>query len=171
MEKLSIAAFYQWRVLRDMNKAGESYEFLLHDVSSGLSGMPLLGNVYCHSGTFEDALTQHQEAVRLRPSSALSREALSADYIQLNRLEEAKAVIDKSFEEKIQYPAMHRRLYVIAFMRGDVRALAAGSRLGESEPRRRRGNIEIQIQARYFLEEHEKRKNSSSEARLAKRIQ
>jgi len=119
LEKLSITAYYQYSVLRDLNNASDTYQFLLQTYPRDYPAHHLLGNVYVELGRFEDGLTQHLEAVRLRPSSALSREAVSLGYIQLNRFEEAKAVIDKAFEDKIQYPAMHRRLYVIAFIRGD----------------------------------------------------
>jgi tetratricopeptide (TPR) repeat protein len=150
LEKLSITAYYQYSVLQALNDAADSYRFLLTTYPRDYPAHHLLGNVYYTLGRFEDALTQHSEAVLLRPSSALSREAVSADYLQLNRLEEAKAIIDKAFEEKVQYPAMHRRLYVIAFIRGDVRALQQEIDWAKANPDSAAAISTLQIQSAIF---------------------
>jgi eukaryotic-like serine/threonine-protein kinase len=134
LEKLSITAFYQFNVLEDLNTAADTYELLVHTYPRNYQAHLLLGLVYGSMGRFEDALAQHLEAMRLQPSSALVRARVSDAYMSLNRLDEAKSVIDKAIEEKVEYFVMHINLYDIAFMKGDVRAMQKEIDLAKANP-------------------------------------
>jgi eukaryotic-like serine/threonine-protein kinase len=164
LEKLSITAYYQAIVLQDSNKAMEAYEFLRRTYPRDYPACLLLGLVYANLGRFEDALVEHQESVRLRPSSALSREAVSADYIQLDRLEEAKTVLDKAIAEKIQYPAMHRHLYDIAFMRGDSHGMQQEVDWAKANPASAGAILASRVQAEIFSGKIREAKKLASEA-------
>jgi serine/threonine protein kinase/tetratricopeptide (TPR) repeat protein len=150
LEKLSIAAFYQYSVLGDLKTAAENYEFLLHTYPRDYPGHHLLGNVSRDMGHFEDALTHHLEALRIRPSSALVREAVSYDYVQLNRFDEAKSIIDKAFEEKVEFPDMHSDLYEIAFIRGDVSGMQKEVDWAKANPDSATDILRLQIQGAIF---------------------
>jgi len=123
LEKLSIAAFYYWRVPGDLNKSIETYQLLKQIYPRDSPLHLLLGSTNRLVGRHEDALAEYQEAVRLNPGSALMRNSLGSGYVPLNRLEEAKAIFAKAIEEKLDVLAMHEVLYEIAFMERDAQAM------------------------------------------------
>jgi serine/threonine protein kinase/tetratricopeptide (TPR) repeat protein len=151
LERLSITAYYEVIVLRDVMKSRETYEYLIQVYPRDYPARLLLGNVYRNLGRFEDALPQHQEAARLRPSSALAREGIASDYFFLDRFDEAKAVLTKSIEEKIEFPWIHVALYQIALIEGDEPAIARELAWANDNPDRTNAMLTAQIRAAISL--------------------
>jgi eukaryotic-like serine/threonine-protein kinase len=44
--------------------------------------------------------------------------------LRLNRLEEARATLEEAEKEKLKYPTLHRRLYLLAFLQNDAVGMA-----------------------------------------------
>ena len=60
----------------------------------------------------------------MSPDSPVPYFVLGFNYIQLNRLDEAKATYTQALERKLEHPYIHADLYLIAFLQND----AAGMR-------------------------------------------
>jgi tetratricopeptide (TPR) repeat protein len=123
LERLSISAFYDWVVRGDLTSAIETYERLKETYPRDFPARLLLGNLYGLTGRFEEALAEHQEAVRLNPRAALAVQTLSRTFMQSNRFEEARAVVSGAIEQDLETPAMHKILYDIALIDGDTGAM------------------------------------------------
>src|SRR5580704_5503186 len=123
-ERFLIEANYYFTGTGELEKAVTAYElwgqtyprdYLLHSH---------LGVLYRNLGNLDKALEQAREAVRLEPSSAYNYQVLSADCINLNRLDEAEAVFKQAEERKLEnewLPALH---YQLAFLTGDAAQMA-----------------------------------------------
>jgi tetratricopeptide (TPR) repeat protein/predicted Ser/Thr protein kinase len=83
-----------------------------------------LGNSYVQEGEFEKALQEYQEAIRLEPRHSVPWGNLIWSYTNLDRYDEAKAVADKAFAQKLGAPGFHVALLAIAYILSD-RAAAA----------------------------------------------
>jgi tetratricopeptide (TPR) repeat protein len=101
-------------------------------------------------GRFDDALSQHQEAVRLNPNAALTHEGVARDYMAMDRFDEAKAVLTKAISKKIQYPAMNADLYEIAFIQHDVQAMEQELDWGKANPDAAGRLLNSQVRAAIF---------------------
>jgi eukaryotic-like serine/threonine-protein kinase len=77
-----------------------------------------LGNAYSNLGQWDKALAKSQEAVHLRPNLA-NYTNLSADYLSLNRLEEAKSTLDEALAEIPDGEPLQINRYILAFQQGD----------------------------------------------------
>jgi tetratricopeptide (TPR) repeat protein len=134
LEKQSIAVYYQMRVLGDLNGARETSEFLKQIYQRDYPTRHLLGNIYAGMGRFEEALAEHEEAVRLRPNSALSRASVALDYAALHQLGHASEILNKAMQEKVEFPFMHGIRYEIAFMQGDANVMRQETEWAKGNP-------------------------------------
>ena len=81
----------------------------------------LSGPIYPTFGLYEKALEEGREAVRVDPNnSPVPYFILGFNYINLNRLDEAKATYGQALERKLDHPYMHADLYLIAFLENDA---------------------------------------------------
>ena len=74
-------------------------------------------------GQYQRAAEEAQEAIRLNPNTSSTYENLSEAFLFLNRLDEAKAVIEQAVALKHDTSLDHVNLYRIAFIRGDTVAM------------------------------------------------
>jgi tetratricopeptide (TPR) repeat protein len=58
-------------------------------------------------GQLEEGAREFREGLRLDPNATLSYANLARNYLDLNRLGEAKAVIDEAVAHKLDHPALH----------------------------------------------------------------
>jgi serine/threonine protein kinase/tetratricopeptide (TPR) repeat protein len=77
-----------------------------------------MGANYAHDGQYDKALAEKLEAVRLFPDGS-NYATLGLTYLNLNRLEEAKASFDQAFAHKLDSGSLRQDLYYLAFLRGD----------------------------------------------------
>jgi tetratricopeptide (TPR) repeat protein/predicted Ser/Thr protein kinase len=84
----------------------------------------LSGPIYPALGQYENALEESREAVRLSPDSPVPYFILGFNYVNLNRLDEAKATYTQALEHKLDHPYFHGDLYLIAFLQNDAAVMA-----------------------------------------------
>ncbi len=81
----------------------------------------LSGSIYPTFGQYEKALEEGREAVRVDPNnSPIPYFILGFNYVNLNRLDEAKATYGQALERKLDHPYIHADLYSIAFLENDA---------------------------------------------------
>src|SRR5262245_54313256 len=79
--------------------------------------------VYLPSGEYEKTLEVAREELRLTPRDGYAVGDVVRAYMLLNRLEEAKAVLDEAFRQKVDQSGRHLDRYVIGFWQGDGEAM------------------------------------------------
>ena len=81
--------------------------------------MNLLANRYTTVGPFELAVIEGNKAIDLNPKDARPYVNVAVAYIELNRFDEAKEILRKAEELKLESANMHARLYQLGFLDGD----------------------------------------------------
>ena len=93
-----------------------------------------LGVTYRAFGQYDRALPEHREAVRLSPDLGLAYGNEAIDFVGLNRLDEAKQVVQRA---AVRWPDdrwPHRALYRIAFLERDAREMETQVRALAGKP-------------------------------------
>ena len=83
-----------------------------------------LGIIYSTLGQYDKALPEYREALRLNPASGVNYANLVASYLQLNRLEEARATAEEAQAKKLDSPELRPALYQLAFLQNDTARMA-----------------------------------------------
>ena len=79
-----------------------------------------LGLIYSELGDYDKALVAFQDALRFNPETGNRYANLVSGYVQLNRLDEAKATAREAQRHHIDYPDVHVNLYWVAFLEHDA---------------------------------------------------
>ena len=77
------------------------------------------GILYASLGQYELAVAEHREEVALSPTNSFAYTNLAGTYVSMNRIDEAKAVVDQALQRKLDKTDVHFLLYLIAFLQGD----------------------------------------------------
>lgn len=123
-EKLYIASHYQLLVTGNLEEARKIYELSSqtypHDI-------PLnnLGMIYSELGDFDRALEAYQKVLRVSSGTGNRYANLVSGYLQLNRLEEAKAAAREAQTLNLNSPDLHLNLYWVHFLEHDASGMAA----------------------------------------------
>jgi eukaryotic-like serine/threonine-protein kinase len=123
-EKLYIASHFELIVTGNLEAARRIYELSSqtypHDI-------PLnnLGVIYSELGDFDRALSAYQNVLRVSTGTGNRYANLANGYIQLNRLEEAKATAQEARSHNIDSPELHLSLYWVAFLQRDATRMEA----------------------------------------------
>jgi serine/threonine protein kinase/tetratricopeptide (TPR) repeat protein len=121
-ENLRVTAAYQVTVLRNLDKAIQTYDLYAQMYPTDYISWNGLAIAHTDMGRFDEALKEFQEVARLR-GMPINLNNLAASYVRNGKLQEAKAVIQKAIEEKREVRGMHIVLYQIAFMENDSQSL------------------------------------------------
>jgi serine/threonine protein kinase/tetratricopeptide (TPR) repeat protein len=131
-EKLYITAHYYDD--RGLEKLIEAYELYKQAYPRDSIPWGNLSNAYFFIGKFESALASAREALRLEPDAALNYTDVADAYMGLNRLDEAKAVLEEAVKRNVDSPAIHFELSLLAVARGDAAAKAREDDLAKATP-------------------------------------
>jgi DNA-binding winged helix-turn-helix (wHTH) protein/Tfp pilus assembly protein PilF len=118
-ERLFISGEYYQYVAHDWNKLIDVARVLALSYPRFADGHHLLAASYSTRGEYQNALEQRQEAVRLEPRNLVFRANLMNAYLNVDRFDEAKAVPERAFAQKLDSPFLHQVLLNIAFMQDD----------------------------------------------------
>src|SRR5687768_17565709 len=122
-ERLFIAALYYDDVTREVEKKIETLELWQRTYPLDFVPHNNLALQYNNLGQYEKAVEEAREAIGLNPNAAPAYSNLATAFVGLNRLDEAKEVIERALAQKSETIWMHRNLYLIAFFRGDTAAM------------------------------------------------
>jgi tetratricopeptide (TPR) repeat protein len=84
----------------------------------------LSGSVSLQAGKFERAVEEGQKAITMEPDLAFSWANVAFTYVLLDKLAEAKAVLQKAADRKLAIPELLITRYQIAFLENDQQELA-----------------------------------------------
>ena len=119
-ERYAIEAHYQQVVAENYEAARQIYEAWAQAYPRDDVPLNQLGVIYSRLGDYDKALSAYQESLRLDPDSAIGSGNMLRAYIELNRLDEAKVVIQDAQAHKSDFPNLHRGAYDIAFLQQDA---------------------------------------------------
>lgn len=115
-ERLYIDASY-YAAAGDRPRQADALQLLIEAYPDDGSAHAALAAVYRETGRPEPALARARAAARLDPTSADARALLGRALVDLDRLDEAQAVLDADRDSPSQ--ALHALAFELAFMRGD----------------------------------------------------
>jgi eukaryotic-like serine/threonine-protein kinase len=118
-ERLFIEAHYHDSVTGDLQKAQRAYEIVAQIYPRYFAPRNDLGTVYALLGQHDKALAEFRECLRLEVSGACYSN-LVGGYINLNRLEEARATAKEAQAKKVDSPGLRSNLYLLAFLQNDA---------------------------------------------------
>ena len=124
-EKFYIDVNYFVSVTGDLEKALQPCEVLAQFYPRDSGPHNIMGSIYGQFGQYEKALDQFREAHRLEESSGLIYGSLVSAYINLNRLEEARATAKEALAKNIDSPGLHFQLYRLAFLQNNAAGMKA----------------------------------------------
>jgi serine/threonine protein kinase/tetratricopeptide (TPR) repeat protein len=116
-EKLRIAAYY-FRARGEIEKEAETYELWTANYPRDVSPYVNLASDYGNLGQYDKALAEEKEALRLAPDLVVVYANMGGTYINMNRLDEAKATFDQSLARKLDSGLLRTNMYYYAFLRG-----------------------------------------------------
>jgi eukaryotic-like serine/threonine-protein kinase len=122
-ERARITYFYYQIVTGELEKAIEAQEAYVRSYPREARGPGNLGNLYAITGQFEKAVAATSEAQRLNPNTAIWPGNLAEALLALNRFDEAREVCQRALSQKLDSTSIRERLYAVAFVTGDSRAL------------------------------------------------
>jgi DNA-binding winged helix-turn-helix (wHTH) protein/tetratricopeptide (TPR) repeat protein len=118
-EKYRIVEIYHHYVTGDWQKAVQVDELWIHTYPADPVPHADLAIIHLTFGHFEQALSEFQDGLRLDPDDANSYGNLTTTYIYLNRLDDAKKMLEQAQARKLDNEFLHERSYALAFLNGD----------------------------------------------------
>jgi serine/threonine protein kinase/tetratricopeptide (TPR) repeat protein len=118
-EKFYIVSHYENFVTGDLEAARKTYELWAQTYPRDDVPPGNLGVIYLYLGDYDKALAATQEFLKRNPSG-LGYGNLVASYLQVNRLDEARATAQEAQAHNLDSPLIHFNLYVIDFLQHDA---------------------------------------------------
>jgi tetratricopeptide (TPR) repeat protein len=131
-ERLYIMAHY-YADTGQLEKGIQAYELYKQTYPNDFIPPNNLGLSYMSLGDFEKALENAQLAARIDPTEFAPTFVVASAYINMNRLPEAKAILQQ-LAQKLDTPAAHGLLWQIDMMEGDEAAAQRDADLARPEP-------------------------------------
>jgi eukaryotic-like serine/threonine-protein kinase len=129
-ESQAISMIYYRDCLGDYEKALQIVQRWNQDYPRHALPLLSMGDMYLNRlGRFKEALDPLQETLKIEPQALSYRNAIVA-CLELNRLDDAKAIVKEAWERKIDRDYMQYILYVIAFRQNDKNGMAANAAEG-----------------------------------------
>ena len=122
-EKLYISMSYYSNVTRELEKYVETLELWGLTYPRDVVPRNNLALHYNDIGEYAKAVEAAREGIRLNSNAAPLHSNLARALVGMNRFDEAKEVIGRALEHKVESLFMHRILYSIAFIQGDEAAM------------------------------------------------
>jgi tetratricopeptide (TPR) repeat protein len=123
-EKLEIAATYFRHITGELDKRIAMTSLMTRTYPQDPYVYHLHGNSLMIAGEFEQAAEAYRSALRLDADYSLPRANLALALIGLDRFDEAQQVIKQGLDRGLDPNGFYKRLYLIAFLRGDAESMA-----------------------------------------------
>lgn len=121
-ERFSIDSNYYMLVTGELDKAAQSFEEWKQLYPRDLAPYINLGLVDSNLGLLEQGLKNDVAGLALKKDSSVVYRDLSIDYMSLNRLEDAKSVLDEARSRKVD-GSLLENYYQLAFLRNDLQEM------------------------------------------------
>ena len=137
-ERLDISAVYYSLATRELDKAIQTFQLLEKTYPDDEIAPLNLADAYLRVGQYEQCAAASRRAIRIDPNDSVSYSNLATCLVNLDRIEEARKVVDEAVSRKIDNFWIRLFLYNGAFFQGDEpemrRQVAwAADRPGEEE--------------------------------------
>jgi tetratricopeptide (TPR) repeat protein len=130
-ERFYIDSFYYQFGTGDLERAVQVYELWKQTYPRDVQPYRSLGIIHSILGQYDKTLEEQREALRLEPGDATNYANMAVDYMYLNRLDEAKQVLQQAQTLKLESENLLSNVYLLAFFRGDAsemeRVVASGA--------------------------------------------
>jgi len=123
-EKFLISDRYYEAVTGDLDKAAQVCELWARTYPRDSIAFNQLGNSYAVFGQLDKSLAAFREASRLSPTWAIWEGNVALNYIYLNQLDEARAIIEQAESRKVDAPFFRLFLYQIDFLQNNAVGMA-----------------------------------------------
>jgi DNA-binding winged helix-turn-helix (wHTH) protein/tetratricopeptide (TPR) repeat protein len=134
-ERLLIVGMYHGMVSGDLDQEIATYESWRTEFPRDWIPLNQLGNIYGPIlGDYAKEAEMHNEAWRLEPKQPLSPVALAWDYLALNRISDARTVLERALAEKFDVATVRAGLYRVAILQGDSALADAQRRWSITQP-------------------------------------
>ena len=119
-EHFYIEGTYYLNVTGDLEKATQVFTEYARAYPNDADAPAYLGLTLYQLGQWEKSATAYLESLRLNPDNGFVVSTLIADYLCLNRLDDAKAVYEQGRARKLENLFPESVMYVLAFVEGDT---------------------------------------------------
>jgi serine/threonine protein kinase/tetratricopeptide (TPR) repeat protein len=119
-EKFYITSHYEHFVTGNLEAARKAYELWAQTYPRDTAPLSNLSVIYGALGDIDKALFASQEALKLSPGSGLGYANLVSGYVNVNRLDEARATAQEAQAHNLDNPGNHQTLYIIDFLQHDA---------------------------------------------------
>ena len=132
-EKLRITADY-FRATEELEKESQTYQLWIANYPHDSVPHNNLAANYGFLGQYDKALAEQLETVRLEPDDVISNGNLGVVYLNVNRLDDAKAAMDRTLARKMDGGYLRLYMYYLAFLRGDSALMEEQVSWGAGKP-------------------------------------
>jgi eukaryotic-like serine/threonine-protein kinase len=119
-EKFYITSHYEDYVTGNLEAARKAYELWAQTYPHDAIPPGNLSAIYGALGDYDKALAANQEALKLSPGSGVGYTNLVNSYLNVHRLDEARATAQEAQAHNLDNPANHLLLYVVDFLQHDA---------------------------------------------------
>jgi serine/threonine protein kinase/Flp pilus assembly protein TadD len=119
-ERFDITGNYYAIALGDLLKAIETMDLWKQTYPRDFGPRGRLPSLYRLTGQFDSALAAAREANQLNPRASTPYVVMGTALTQLNRFDEARAVIEQGLRQQLGTATSHRDLYLIGSIKGDA---------------------------------------------------
>ena len=118
-EKFYILSHYDNFVTGNLEAARKTYELWAQTYPRDDVPIGNLGIIYLYLGDYDKALAAMLDMMKADPGGGLSYSNLVSSYVQVNRLDEARATAQEAQAHNLDNPLIHFNLYSIDFLQHD----------------------------------------------------
>jgi eukaryotic-like serine/threonine-protein kinase len=133
-ERFSIEGFYYLTATGELEKAAQTFELWKQTYPRDELPYLDLGFIFGCRGSWEKALEEGRESLRLEPNDATNYLNLANAYSNLNRLDEAESVFKQAEERKLESEFLLSYRYQLAFLKGDTLQMAQSATAAMGKP-------------------------------------
>ena len=133
-ENLYISSHFYGNVLHDLGRTAQIYQLWKRSYPRDVVPVINMGTLYLALGQPEKALAELNDARRLDPDNAFAQSNLLFAYLDLNRLDEAKATFDQAASRGLDATDFHLGRYAIAFLESDTQTMAQEASSAAGKP-------------------------------------
>jgi eukaryotic-like serine/threonine-protein kinase len=134
-EGLLLETFYHSEVTGNTDKEIETYNVWMEEYPRDWLPVDSLGTTLrLYSSQYEKTVDLYQRAMVLDPQQPFSPSGLALSYLALNRVQDARAVLDRTLASGLDNPNTRTSLYQVAVMQGDTATAEQQARWSDGQP-------------------------------------